>query len=104
MTLYAIREEVSFFQDCALIHPEQQAFDKMFHGVREVLERGDFRYSIPVDSSGRLRVIGTLSYFSEDEMPQMYVAFEILRAPPDGLISLRRVVTAADVRGGLHVS
>jgi hypothetical protein len=77
---YAIREEPSFFQDCALIHPDQQAFDTMFQGVREVLERGDFRYSIPVDESGRIRVVATRSYFSGAEMPQMYVSFEIVRS------------------------
>jgi hypothetical protein len=103
--LWGVYEEDTFFSDCRLIHSRQSAFDGLFHGIKEVLERGNFSYARPLDETGVYWVMSSLPYFhlgTDASVPTLHISFEIVSRPPNGEIALRRVVTEADVQAGLH--
>ena len=95
--LYALVEENHFVADCLAINPDAKQFDRLFHGIREILERdpSNPKWAWPLIEEGPSRfLLSTREH--ELDMPAMYLTFEVVRRPPDGLVSLRRAALARD--------
>jgi hypothetical protein len=102
---YQIREEDSFREDLALIHSDPRAFDSLFAAIQFMLERAPYLDAKPVyeDRGIWVRKFHAHTTPSGDLMPEVRVSYQIIRNPPDGLISLRHVRTPEDIQSGIHV-
>ena len=101
--LYAILEEPTFRDDCRYINPNPLAFDTLFFALKELLERDPWKASHALGDDTDIRYVRSREHFAVDDMPAMYVTLRIEGAPPDGTVTLRRVVMEADLRAGLHL-
>lgn len=103
--LYVLRWEPQYLADAALIHPDFAALERATYALTTALERRPDLFQI-FDQQRNLRVARVQYYVfqgpSATHVEPLLVTFRIERDHPDGLVSLRRVVTEADVRGGLH--
>lgn len=101
---YQVREEPSFRDDCRLIHPDPQAFDELFAAIQFVLERAPYLLARPVDPDNHIWVRRFNSFVTDSgvEMPAVRVSYQVVREPPNGLVSLRHVRTPEDVQAGMH--
>jgi hypothetical protein len=97
---YSLRFEHSFWADVDLIQPDRGAWGDMFDAIYDVLERTPEIHPVRIPETGG-RILPTRRHVSPRQMVPMYVLYAILRPAPDGLVSLRRVATEEDVRGGL---
>lgn len=95
--LYALIEEDQFAKDCHRINPDARQFDRLFFGIREILERDPTnpKWAWPLIEEGPRRFLMATRDHAPD-MPAMYLTFEVVRHPPDGLVSLRRAALAHD--------
>jgi hypothetical protein len=99
--LYALVEENQFVADCRAINPDAKQFDRLFHGIREILERdpANPKWAWPLIEQAPNRFLLSTREHAPD-MPAMYITFQVERLPPDGLVCLRRAALARDA---LHV-
>jgi hypothetical protein len=103
---YQLRYETTWWQDVCRIEPDPIKWDDLVGGVEDILER------TPEIIERRTRrgsyVMATADY-PHLRMSPMLVLFSIerpaapgeLAVPPGGLLSLKHVITEADVRMGL---
>jgi hypothetical protein len=103
---YEVRESPTFIEDCRLIHPERQTFNRLFSSVRFILERAPYVRAKSMDGEGRLWVRRFDAHKTTNglDVPVLVVSYEIeSQPPPRGVILLRHVRTADDIEAGLHV-
>jgi hypothetical protein len=96
---YVLRYEHSWWEDVDRIEPDRDKWAEMIGGVEDILERTP--EIVPGKTARGSRVMRTEDYVPELPHP-MYVLFRILRPAPDGLVSMRHVITEADARAGLY--
>jgi hypothetical protein len=101
---YALRWEPSWDDDLAKIHPGEGARDAVLDRLAQALEWNPFAYARLLGELEGMRIylVSTRHFKADEDFPNMYVTFSVVRDPPDGLLSLRRVLSEADVRAGLH--
>ena len=91
--------------DAVLIHPDFQALERATHALTKALERKPHVFQL-FDQSRNLRVARVLYHVvsgpSASHVEPLLVTFRIESELPDGLVSLRRIVTESDLRAGLH--
>lgn len=91
--------------DASLIHPDFAVLDRATEALRTALERRPELFQV-FDPDRKLRVARVQYYVvsgpAATHVEPLLVTFRIERPHPEGLVSLRRIVTEADVRGGLH--
>ena len=105
--LYVLRWEHQYLGDAALIHPDFQTLERATAALTQALERKPSVFQV-FDENRNLRVARILYHVVEgpsaSHVEPLLVTFRIEKhPPPEGLVSLRRIVTEADVRGGLHL-
>jgi hypothetical protein len=95
--LYALREENQFLADCRKINPDAKQFDRLFFGIREILERDPTnpKWAWPLIEDEPTRFMLSTREHAPD-MPAMYVTFAVEKMPPDGLVCLRRAALSRD--------
>jgi len=103
---YRLRWEPQYIADAALIHPDFAALERATAAITHALERRPDVFQV-FDERRNLRVARILYHLvtgpSATHVEPLLVTFRIESGPPSGLVSLRRIVTEADVREGLHV-
>lgn len=97
---FAIREEETYTEDCLAIQREWgiegdwRMFERLYEANRLALERNPFFNARPLDSIGTLWIRETKPYrVGELNVPGVYVSFEVVQEPPDGLIALHHLRT-----------
>ena len=95
---YVLRYENTWWQDVCRIEPDLVRWSELIGGVEDILERTP--EVVPSETMFGSRVMRTAEYLPTS-VPPMYVTFRIVRLPPDGLVSMRHVITEADVRADL---
>jgi len=105
LDLYELRWEHRFMADCRLIHPDQSVLDRAVAGITIALERRPEIFQL-FDKDRRLRVASVLYHVASGpsaiHVEPLFATFRIEKPRPGGLVSLRRLVTRADLLGGLH--
>jgi hypothetical protein len=103
---YQLRQEDQFVADAALIHPDLEVVERALEALKIALERRPEIFPM-FDDARRLRYAHILFHLSSGpsvvRVEPLIVTFRIEAPPPNGLVSLRRVISEKDLRGGLHI-
>jgi hypothetical protein len=94
---YVLRYENTWWQDVCRIEHDLVKWQDLIGGVEDILERTP--EIIPVRTAQGSRVMPAHRHV---QLPfPMYVTYRVLRWAPNGLVSMRHVITEADARLGL---
>jgi hypothetical protein len=95
---YSLRYELTWWQDVCRIEPDLAKWAELIDGAETFIERTP--EVVPSRTELGDRVMPTAQYVPALRL-KMYITFSIIRFAPDGLVSMKHVITEEDVRADL---
>jgi hypothetical protein len=94
---YSLIYEHSYWRDADFIEADRDKWHDLAFAFEDILERTPELHPVVRADGGR--ILPTFEHF--EQLPSLFVLYEILEPAPDGKVLLRRVVKEADVRAGV---